>query len=94
MELLLGGTALIFIAIAFTIAIHAYLERNNNALVWFNILSFIFSIFGILLLCEYRINIKYRSKPNAIDVYRGKTTLQVTYQDSVAVDSVVVFKNK
>ena len=27
-----------------------------------------------------------------IDVYRGKTTLEITYRDSVAVDSVVVWK--
>ena len=27
-----------------------------------------------------------------IDVYRGKTTLEITYRDSVAVDSVVVYK--
>lgn len=32
------------------------------------------------------------NKPQAIDVYRGKTTLQITYKDSIAVDSVVVFK--
>lgn len=32
--------------------------------------------------------------PTAIDVYRGKTTLQITYKDSIPVDSVVVFKNK
>lgn len=32
--------------------------------------------------------------PSAIDVYRGKTTLQITYQDSIPVDSVVVFKDK
>ena len=32
--------------------------------------------------------------PSAIDVYRGKTTLEITYRDSVAVDSVVVFKMK
>lgn len=31
--------------------------------------------------------------PTAIDVYRGKTTLQITYQDSLAIDSMVVFKN-
>lgn len=30
--------------------------------------------------------------PEAIDVYRNRTTLKVTYVDSVAVDSVVVFK--
>lgn len=27
-----------------------------------------------------------------IDVYRGKTTLEITYRDSVAIDSVVVWK--
>ena len=32
--------------------------------------------------------------PKAIDVYRGKTTLEITYRDSVAVDSVVVYKMK
>jgi hypothetical protein len=31
-------------------------------------------------------------KPAAIDVYRDKTTLEVTYRDSVAIDSTVVFK--
>ena len=33
-------------------------------------------------------------KPTALDVYRGSTTLQITYQDSIPIDSVVVFKNK
>lgn len=32
--------------------------------------------------------------PTALDVYRGKTTLEITYRDSVAVDSVVVYKVK
>ena len=32
--------------------------------------------------------------PTALDVYRGKTTLEITYKDSVAVDSVVVYKRK
>ena len=30
--------------------------------------------------------------PNALDVYRGKTTLEITYRDSVAIDSTVVYK--
>ena len=30
--------------------------------------------------------------PQAIDVYRGKTTLEITYKDSIPVDTVVVFK--
>ena len=31
--------------------------------------------------------------PSAMDVYRGNTTLEITYIDGVAVDSVVIFKN-
>ena len=32
--------------------------------------------------------------PTALDVYRGKTTLEITYRDSVAIDSTVVYKMK
>ena len=34
------------------------------------------------------------NKPTALDVYQGKTTLEITYIDGLAVDSVVVFKRK
>lgn len=37
---------------------------------------------------------KQDNKPAALDVYRGKTTLEITYRDSVAIDSVVVYKMK
>ena len=30
--------------------------------------------------------------PTAMDVYRNKTTLEITYKDSIPVDSIVVFK--
>ena len=30
--------------------------------------------------------------PKAIEVYQGKTTLEITYRDSIPVDSVVVYK--
>lgn len=36
----------------------------------------------------------YGCYPKAMDVYRNKTTLEITYQDSIPVDSVVIFKNK
>ena len=32
--------------------------------------------------------------PKPIDVYRNKTTLEITYKDGVATDTVVVFKDK
>ena len=38
--------------------------------------------------------IRYEANPSAMDVYQGKTTLEITYKDGVPVDSVVVFKNK
>ena len=33
-------------------------------------------------------------KPTAMDVYKGKTTLEITYKDGEPIDSVVVFKDK
>ena len=33
-----------------------------------------------------------KPKPTAIDVYQGKTTLEITYKDGVPVDSIVVWK--
>ena len=48
----------------------------------------------IILLFAYTIDTKQITKPTALDVYRGKTTLEITYRDSVAVDSIVVYKMK
>ena len=31
-------------------------------------------------------------EPTALDVYRGKTALEITYRDSVAIDSTVVYE--
>lgn len=40
--------------------------------------------------------IDYNSKdnPTALDVYEGKTTLEITYKDSIPIDSIVVFKEE
>lgn len=46
-------------------------------------LILILTIISIVVFCE---------TPRAIDVYRGNTTLEITYKDSIAIDSVVVFK--
>ena len=45
--------------------------------------------FGVIYTCN-----DFNKRPNALDVYRGKTTLEITYRDSVAVDSTVVYKVK
>jgi hypothetical protein len=48
----------------------------------------------IIITADMIIDDIYLSKPQAIDVYRGKTTLKITYKDSIPIDSVVVFKTK
>ena len=52
---------------------------------------------GTLLTCVGTVLIAanhYEKNPSAMDVYQGRTTLEITYKDNVPVDSVVVFKNK
>ena len=45
-----------------------------------------------ILFGAFFVMIVAKSGPTAIDVYRGKTTLEITYRDSVAIDSTVVYK--
>ena len=45
-------------------------------------------IICIVLLSSYQ----NRNKPTPLDVYQGKTTLEITYKDGVPMDTVVVFK--
>lgn len=54
----------------------------------FPISIFLASIAGVLMMTAVAIG-----SPSAMDVYRGKTTLEITYKDGIPVDSVVVFKN-
>ena len=69
------------------------MENNNVPLTL--IILFVFSISTAI--CIVEANRTYENKPKkptALDVYRGKTTLEITYRDSVAVDSTVVYKIK
>ena len=65
--------------------------ENDNVPLTFLIL-FVFSI--ATAICIVEATMTYENKPTALDVYRGKTTLEITYRDSVAVDSIVVYKVK
>lgn len=48
-----------------------------------------FLIAGTYLICEY-----CSPSITPMDVYRGKTTLEITYRDSIAIDSTVVWKKE
>ena len=55
--------------------------------------SFIACFFAfILFIIISVIGWNVAKRPTAIDVYRGNTTLEITYKDSIPVDTVVVFK--
>ena len=84
---------ILFIAIGFlllSIILLCFKKRRTDkygiiCLVVGGILEFI-GIWGM--------SINSKTEPTALDVYRGKTTLEITYRDSVAVDSTVVYKVK
>lgn len=79
--------AILGIIISVAIEVLAYICTEDRVIVSMAILGALtFSIFSTALTIQ--------DKPTAIDVYRGKTTLKITYVDSVAVDSVVVFKEQ
>ena len=57
-------------------------------------LAFLLGVIGAYLLSGGLIMYQESNKPTAMDVYQGKTTLEITYKDGVPIDSVVVFKDK
>lgn len=60
-------------------------ENGDCIMSWFTIIFSCWALASLISLIEY-------DNPSAMDVYRGKTTLEITYRDSVAIDSVVVYK--
>lgn len=51
---------------------------------------FIAALLAIEIICICGIISK--SRPKAMDVYQGKTTIEYTIRDGVKVDSIIVFK--
>jgi len=80
--------AIILIIIGFLNLIYGILEPEYKAV----ILGIILTVVGCILLST-NYNYLNNSEPTALDVYRGKTILEITYRDSIPVDSVVVFKD-
>lgn len=58
--------------------------------------SFLFGVLVGTILTAIVSGIMYsiNSPVEPLDVYQGKTTLEITYKDSIPVDSVVVFKEE
>lgn len=57
-----------------------------------NKLTILGSVSSVLLIIGGADRIHICKYPSAIDVYRGKTTLQVTYKNNIPIDTTVVYK--
>ena len=79
------GIILLGIVIIVCILDVIFSDKNTSGICF---VVFLLTFIGTIILVDSRI----RSYPQAIDVYKGKTTLQITYKDSIPVDTVVVFK--
>lgn len=82
--------SIILILICTIIAIY---DNNKNAK--FDVGIFLGIILSMLLAIEVVLlsSILEDPKPTAMDVYRGKTTLEYTIRDGIKIDSIVVFKD-
>ena len=87
MEIIIILITTIFLLAIVIINIYYSIKYNDY------ISSFVF-VSAILVLIILIATLSLKEKPKAIDVYRGKTTLEIIYKDGIAVDSTVVFKNK
>lgn len=74
----------IFIAVLLTILICSTLLNSDK--------DFIVLISTILTFIIFVLVIVYMTEPRAINVYRGNTTLEITYKNGIPIDSTVVWK--
>lgn len=56
--------------------------------------AFFFGTLGAYIFSGGMMMLQESYKPTAMDVYKGKTTLEIVYKDGMPIDSVVVFKDK
>ena len=88
------GAIIVGILIFALIILCTYIrERYNES---FEDGLFIASLLIILIIIEVCLlnNIKEKTTPSALDVYRGNTELEITSVNGTPIDTVVVFKNK
>ena len=84
--------ALVFIIILFVCSLVTLIE--NEILEDTDFTRTILGIFTGCSMIVMFLMIAYLCKPKAIDVYRDKTTLEITYKNNVPIDTVVVWKGK
>ena len=86
MEILIILVTLVFLLVTLIMGVES-LSRDNYDFVGFTLITSIVLAFIILVatLC-------LKDNPKAMDVYRGSTTLEITYRNGIPIDSTVVWK--
>lgn len=85
MELFFGILFTLLAACAILVVFVCDIERTTDF--FLGVFCTMLFLVGVVLLIEY-----HSPSITPIDVYRGKTTLEITYRDSIAIDSTVVWK--
>lgn len=80
----------VFLVASILLLIMGVTIEGNQAGFILGMCFIVFSVCTTSFAC--RILNKNEKKLTPIEVYRGNTTLQITYRDSIPVDSVVVWK--
>lgn len=82
-----GIIVLLILVLILVFVWNVFSEDNNNKAT-----SCVCAIMFSAIVTGVIIDYKNKDNPTSLDVYQGKTTLEITYRDSIPVDTVVVFK--
>lgn len=77
---------ILYMVVSLLIGLICLFLKRYNSIVW--TIAFTLYIAGILNIIIYHST----EAPSALDVYKGKTVLKITYEDKVPVDTVVIYK--
>lgn len=88
MEINIILTTSIFLLFISITGMYGSVEDNDKFMGFITISS------TVLVSITLMVALYLKEKPKAIDVYRGNTTLEITYKDRMPIDSTVVWKNK
>lgn len=77
---------MLYMVVSLLIGLICLFLKRYNSIVW--TIALTLYIAGILNIIIYHAT----EAPSALDVYKGKTVLKITYEDKVPVDTVVIYK--
>lgn len=63
------------------------LSKENDPMIAVSAILFFF--ISLMSICAYY---DFNTEPKAIDVYRNKTTLKITYKNNIPTDTTVIYK--